>query len=155
MRNQSHGYYSLFSPKLWLTLCNPMDWELLCPSLSPGVCSNSCPLSRWCYLIISSSAVPFSCPQSFPASESFPINWFFASGDQSIEDSASASALPMNIQGWFPLGLTGLISLLFKGLSGVFSSTAVWKDEFLGAQPSLWSNYQFIFRRQLGIFLVL
>ena len=84
-----------------------------CPSPTPGVYSNSCPLSRCCHPIISSSAVPFSsCPQSFPASESFPMNQLFASGGQSIGDSVSASVLPVNIQGWFPLGLTGLMSLL-------------------------------------------
>ena len=83
--------------------------------LPPRVCSNSCPLSKWCYLTISSSATPFSsCPQSFPASESFPNSWLFPSGGQSIRTSAAASVLPMNIQGWFPLGLTGLISLLSK-----------------------------------------
>ena len=81
------------------------------PSLSPGVCSNSCPLSWWCHPTISSSATPFSsCLQSFPASGSFPMSWFFASGGQSIGASASASVLPLNIQGWFPLGLTGLVS---------------------------------------------
>ena len=85
-----------------------------CHSLSSGVCSNSCPLSGWCHPAISSSVVPFSsCPQSFPASRSFPMNWLFASGGQSIR--ASTSVLLMNIQGWFPLGLTGWISLLSKG----------------------------------------
>ena len=88
------------------------------PSLFPRVCSNSCPLSWWCHPIISSSAIPFSsCPQSFPASGSFPLSWLFASGGRRIGASTSASVLPMNIQGWFPLGLTGLISLLSKGLS--------------------------------------
>ena len=90
--------------------------RLLCPSLSPGACSNSCPLSWWCCPTISSSAVPFSsCLQSFPASGSFPMSQFLASGGQSI--GASVSVLPMNIRDWFPLGLTGLISLQFKGLS--------------------------------------
>ena len=98
--------------------------RLLCPPLSPGVCWNSCPLSRWCYLTISSSVVPFpSCPQSFPALEPFAVSQFFASGSQSIRASASASVLSMNIQGWFPLGLTGLISFLSKGLSRVISRT--------------------------------
>ena len=83
---------------------------------------------------------PVSCPQSFPASRSFLMSWLFASGGQSIGASASASVLPMNIQGWFPLGLTDLMSLLPKGLSGVFSSTTVWKHQFFSAQPSLWSN---------------
>ena len=102
--------------------------SLLCPSLSPGTCSNSCPLSAWCHPIISSSVAPFSsCPQSFPASESFAMSRLFASGGQRI--GASASVLPVNIQGWFPLGLTGLISLLSKGL-WVFSSTTVEKNQF-------------------------
>ena len=85
---------------------------LFCPSLYLGSCSSSCPLSWWCHLTISSPATRFSlCLQSFPASESFPVSWLFASGGQSIGDSASASVLPMNIQDWFPLELTGLISL--------------------------------------------
>ena len=87
--------------------------RLPCPSPTPGACSNSCPSSRWCHPAISSSVVPFSCcPQSFPASGSFPVSQFFTSGGQSIGASVSASVLPINIQGWFPLGLTGLISLL-------------------------------------------
>ena len=115
--------------------------RLPCPSLSPGVCSNSCPLSWWCYLTISSSADTFSfCLQSFPTSGSFPASWLFATGGQNIGASASVSVLPMNIQDWFPLGLTGLISLSSKGLSGVFSSTTVQKHQFFGIQLSLWSN---------------
>ena len=111
------------------------------PSPSPGACSNSCPLNRWCCLTISSSVAPFSsCLQSFPASGSFPMSGLFTSGDQSIGGSASASVLPMNIQGWFPLGWTGLISLQSKGLSRVFSSTTIWKHQFFSTQPSLWSN---------------
>ena len=111
-----------------------------CPSLSPGVCSNSCPLVQWCHPTISSSVVPFSnCLQSFPASGSFPMSWLFVSGGQSVEASASVSVLSMNIQGLFPLGLTGLI-LLSEGLSRVFSSTTIWKHQFFGAQLSLWSN---------------
>ena len=100
-----------------------------CPSLSPRACSNPCPLSRWCHPAISSSATPFSsCLQSSPASGSFPMSQFFASGGQSIGASASASVLPMNIQGWFPfLGMTRLISLHSKGLSRVFSSITVQK----------------------------
>ena len=110
-------------------------------SLSPRVCSNSCSLSQWCHPTISSFVVPFSsCPHSFLASGSFPVSWFFASGGQSIGVSTLASVLPINIQGWFPLGLIGLTSLKSKGLSRVFSSTTVWKHEFFGAQPSLWSN---------------
>ena len=81
-----------------------------------------------------------SCPQSFLASESFPMSWLLTSGDQSIGASASAPVRPMNMQGWFPLGLTRLISLLSKGLSKIFSSTTVWKHQFFSAQPSLWSN---------------
>ena len=112
-----------------------------CPSLSPGVCPSSCPLSHWCYIKISSSAALFSfCLLSFPASGSFPMSQLFISGGQSIEISASASVLPMNIQDWFPLGLTGLISLQTKGLSRVLSNTTVQKHQFFGAQPSLWSN---------------
>ena len=89
--------------------------KLLCPSLSPWVCSNSCPLSRWCHPTVLSSIVPFSsCLQSSPASGSFPTSRLFTSGGQSI--GASASVLPVNIQDWFPLGWTGLISLLSKGL---------------------------------------
>ena len=88
--------------------------RLPCPSLSPGVCSNSCPLSRWCHATISSSVALFSCPQSFPASQSFLMSLFFTSGGQSTR--ASASVPPVNIQDWLPLGLTGLISLLSKGL---------------------------------------
>ena len=114
--------------------------RLSCPSLSPGVCSNSCPLSQWCHATISFSVTTFSsCLQSFPASRSFPMSWLLALGGQSIGGSASASVLPMNIQGWFPLGWTGLTSLLSKGLK-VFSSTTVWKHQFFGIQPSLWSN---------------
>ena len=112
------------------------------PSLPPRVCSNSCPLSQWCYLIISSSALPplSFCLQYFPALGSFPVSWFFTSGTQSIGDSASASALPVNIQHWFPLGLIGLISLQSKGLLRVFSNTTIKQHQFLGTQPSLRSN---------------
>ena len=113
--------------------------RLPCPSLSPRICSNSCPFSQWCHPTISSSVVPFSsCPQSFPASGSFPMSWFFTSGGQS--NRASVSVLPMNIQDWSPLGLTALISLLSKGLSRVFSNTTVQKHQFFGTQASLWSS---------------
>ena len=96
--------------------------RLLCPSPSPGVHSNSCPLSWWCHPTISSSVIPFSSyPQSFPASGSFLISQFFASSGQSIGASASTSLLPMNIEGWFPLGLTSLISPFSTGLSRVIS----------------------------------
>ena len=110
--------------KSCLTLCDPMDClqhsRLPCPSLSPRACSNSCPLSRWCYPTISSSVIPFSsCLQSLPASRSLPVSWLFTSDGQSTGASAAASVLPMNIQGWFPLGLTGFISLQSKGLSRV------------------------------------
>ena len=109
--------------------------------LSLGVCPNSRPLSWWRYLTISSSATSFSfCLQSFPASGSFPMSELFASGGQSIGASASASVLPMNVQGWSTLGLTGLISLQSKGLSRELSSTTVWKHQFFRAQLSLWSN---------------
>ena len=95
--------------------------RLPCHSPSPGVCSNSCPSSRWCHSTISFPVIPFSsCLQSFPASGSFPVSWFFASGGQSVGASASASVLPMNIQDWFPLGWTGLICLHPKRLSRVF-----------------------------------
>ena len=115
--------------------------RLLCSSLSPTICSNSCPLSRWCYLTILSSVAPFSFSvQSFPASGSFPMRRLFASGGQSFGASASASVLPMHIQGWFLLGLTGLISLQSKGLSRVFSSTTIWKHPFFRSQLSIQSN---------------
>ena len=108
------------------------------PSPNPGVHPNSCPLSRWCHPTMSSSVVCYSsCPQSFPASGSFQMSQFFISGDWSIGASASASVLPMNIWGWFPLILTGLISLQSKRLSRVFSSTIVQKHQFFGAQLSL------------------
>ena len=111
-----------------------------CPSPTSGDCSNSCPSSRWCYPTISSSIVPFSsCLQSFLASWSFPMSHFFASGGQSIGALASASVFPVNIQDWFPLGLTGLI-LQSKGLSRVFSSISVLKHQFFSAQLSLWFN---------------
>ena len=107
-----------------------------CPSPTPRVYSNSCPLSRWCHTTISSSVSP-SFPQSFPASGSFLISQFFALGGQSIGVSASASILPMNIQYWFPLVWTGWISLQSKGLSRVFSNTIVQKYQLFGAQLSL------------------
>ena len=103
-----------------------------CPSPTPRTCSNSCPSSWWCHPTNSSSVIPFSCLQSFPASGSFPMSQFFTSGGQSIGVSASASVLPMNIQDWFPLVLTGLISLQSKGLSRVFSNTTVQKCQFFG-----------------------
>ena len=130
--------------QLCLTLCDPMDYSvkgLPVDHQLPEFYSNSCSLSRWCHLTISSSVVHFSFRlQSFPASGSFLMNWLFASGGQSIGVSASASVLPMNIQGWFPLGFTGLISLQSSGLSRVLSSTTIQMHQSFGAQPSLWSN---------------
>ena len=106
-----------------------------CPSPTPGVHQNPCPLSRWCHLTISSSVVPFpSCPQSFPASWSFQMSQFFTSGGQSIRVSASTSVLPMNIQVWSLLGWTGWISLQSNGLSRVFSNTTVQKHQFFSTQ---------------------
>ena len=108
-----------------------------CPSPTPGVYSNSCPLSQWCHPTISSSVVPFStCLQSFPASGSFPMSQLFASGGQSTGVAASASVLTMNIQDWFPIGWTGWIFLQSKELSRVFSNTTVQKHLFFGAQLS-------------------
>ena len=127
--------------------------SLTSPSPTPRACSNSCPLSQWCHPTISSSFAPFSsCLQSFPATGSFPMSQFFTLGGQSIGASASASVLPMNIQDWFPLGLTGWISLQSKGLSRVFSNTTVQKHQFFGALlygPTLttihdyWKNHSF------------
>ena len=109
-----------------------------CPSPTPGAYSNAYSLSPWCHPTISSSVVPFSCLQSFPASGSFQMkSQFFASDGQSIGVSASASVLPMNTQDWSPLGWTGLLSLQSKGLSRVFSNTTVQKHEFFSAQLSL------------------
>ena len=124
--------------KLCPTLCDPMDCNMpgfsVLHFLPPRVCSNSCPLSQWCYLIISPFAAHFSFyPQSFPASGSFPMSQLFPSGGQSIGASASASALPMSIQGWYILVLTSLISLKSKGLSRVFSNATLWKHQFFGA----------------------
>ena len=111
--------------------------RLPCPSPTPRAYLNSCPSSRWYHTTISSSVIPFSHLQSFPTSGSFPMSQFFASDGQSIGVSTSASVLPMNIQDWFPLGLTGWISLQSKGLSRVFSNTTVKKHQFFGAQLSL------------------
>ena len=112
-----------------------------CPSPTPGIYSNSCPLSQWWHPTISSSVIPFSSLlQSCPASGSFQMSQFFASGGQSIGISASTSVLPMNIQDWFHLGWTGWISLLSKGLSRVFSNTTVQKHQFFYTQLSLKSN---------------
>ena len=117
----------LFSRSEVLTLWDLMDCStrVLCPLFSPGGYSESCPLSQWCYVIISSSITVFSSPFSFPVSGSSPVSQHFASGGQSI--GASASVFPMNIQSSFTLGWTGFISLQSKGPSRVFSRTAVWK----------------------------
>ena len=126
--------------QLCLTLCNAMDCSM------PGfpvhhqlsACSNSCPLSWWCHPTVSSSVIPFySCLQSFRASGSFPVSQFLTSCGQTIGASASATVLPMNIQDWLPLGLTGLISLQSKGLSSVLSNTTVQKPHFFNAQLTL------------------
>ena len=122
------------------TLRNPMvqHARLPCPSPSLRVCPSSCPLHQWCHPTISTSVTLFFCLWSFSASGSFPMCWLFASGGQSI--GASASVLPLSIKGWFPLRLTGMISLPSKGLSGVFSSTTVLNCQFFSALPSLWSS---------------
>ena len=117
------------------------NFRPLYPSLSPGVFSSSCPLHHWCHPTILSSVSLFSFwRQSFPASGSFPMSWPFSSGGQNT--GASASVLPMSIQGWFPLRLTGWISLLSKGLSRIFSSTTIRKHQFFNVLPSLWSRFQ-------------
>ena len=123
-----HFSHSVMSDYLW-----PHELQytrLPCPSPTPGVHPNPCPSSQWCHPTISSSVVPFSsCLQSFPASGSFHMSQFLTSGGQSIRVSASVSVLPMNIQDWFPSGLTGLVSLQSKGLSRVFSKNIVWKHQ--------------------------
>ena len=140
--------------------------RLPCPSPSPGAHSNSCPSSRWRHPTISASVVPFSfCFQSFPASGSFQINRFFASGGQNVGVSASASVLPMNIQDWFPLGWTGWVSLQSKGLSRVFSNTTVQKHRFFSTQVQrrwlfrtfylvqlflIWSSFRWLITNQIN-----
>ena len=122
----------------WTTAC-----QASCPSPTPRACSNSCPSSQWSHPAISSSMVPFSSHfQSFPAPGSFPVSQFFTSGGQII--GASASVLPMNIQDWFPLGLTGLISLQSKRFSRVFSNTTIQKYQLFSTKLSLWSNSHII-----------
>ena len=111
-----------------------------CPSPTPGVHPDSHPSSQWCHPAISSSVIPFSCPQSLPASESFPMSQLSVLGGQSIGVSASTSVLPKKSQDWSPLEWTGWISLQSKGLSRVFSNTTVQKHQFFGAQPSSQSN---------------
>ena len=111
-----------------------------CPSPTPGVNPNSHPSSRWCHPAISSSVIPFSCPQPLPASESFPMSQLFTWGGQSIRVSALASFFPKNTQDWSPLEWIGWISLESKGLSRVFYNTTVQKHQFFGTQPSSQSN---------------
>ena len=125
-----------------LTLCDPMNRSTQgLPLPTPGIHLNTCPSSRWCHPAISSSVVPFSsCPQSLPASGSFPMSQLFTSGGQSTGASASASVLPKNTHSWSPLEWTGWISLQSKGLSRVFSNTTVQKHQFFGAQLSSQSN---------------
>ena len=126
-------------------LCDPMDCST--PGFTvhhqlPDLARTQCLSNWWCHPTISSSIVPFSyCIQSFPASWAFPMSQFFASGGLSIGASASASVFPMNIQDWFPLGLTGLISMPSKELSGVFSNNTVQHHQLFGAQLTLWSNF--------------
>ena len=130
--------YVRLSATPWTVACQTRP---PCHSLSPGVCLNSCPLSGWCHPTISSSVVPFSsCPQSFPVPGSCPVSRLFTSGGQSSGASASASVLPVNIQDWSPLGLTGWIYLLSKELSRVFSNTTIQKHQFFSTCPSLWSS---------------
>ena len=112
-----------------------------CPSLTPGVYSNPCPLSQWCHSTISSSVIPFfSCLQFLPVSGSFPMSQFFTSGSQSIGASASPSVLLMNIRDLISFSIDWFDLLQYKGLSRVFSNTTVQKHQFFSAQPSLWSN---------------
>ena len=127
------------------TLCDPMNRSIPglrppCPSSTPRVCPNPCPLSQWCHPTISPYVVPFSsCPQSFPASGSFPMSQLFASGGQSIGVSASTSVIPMNTQDWSPLGWTGWISLQSKGLSQESSPTSQFKSINSSALSFLYS----------------
>ena len=112
-----------------------------CPSTTPGACSNLCPLSQWCHPTISSSVIPFSsCPQSFPASGSFPMSQLFTWDGRRIGVSASTSVFPMNTKDWSPLGWTGWISLQSKELSRVFFNTTGQKHQFFGTQLSSQSN---------------
>ena len=136
--------FSSVQPFSHVWLCHHMDCSMLGLPVHHhllGGYSNSRPLSWWCHPTISSSVIPFSsCLQSFPASGSFQMSQFFASGGQSIGVATSVSVLPMNIQDWFPLRWTGWISLQSKRLSRVFFNTTVRKHQFFGTQPSLWFN---------------
>ena len=152
---RNHGYmrahsfssvqFSQFSHSVVSDTLRPHESQharLPCLSPTPRVHSISCSSSQCCHPTISFSVIPFSsCLQSFPASGSFLVSLFFTSGGQSTEVSASASILPTNIQDWFPLGLTGWISLQSKGLSRVFSNTTVQMHQFFGTQTSLWSSF--------------
>ena len=151
VKKYSHLWYHLtisiviFQLLSRVRLCWPYGLQhpwLPCPSPSLRACSNSCPLSWWCHPTVSSSVVP--SPPAFNLSQQQGLfqSQLFASGGRSIGVSDSASVLPMNIQDWFPLGLTSLTSLQSKGLSRVFSSTTVQTHQFFGTQPSLWSNSQ-------------
>ena len=130
-----------FSPSVVSNSLRPHELQHTrppCPAPTPGVYSNSSPLSQWCHPTISSSVIPFSsCPQSFPASGSFPMSQFFLSDGWSIGVSASTIVLPIITQDWIPLGWTGWISLQSKGLSSIFSNTTVHKHQFFGPQLSL------------------
>ena len=136
---QLHGYCSV--AQSCLTLCDPMDCKMPGLSVPHHLSKFAQSLHQWCHSAISSSDTLFSfCPLSFPASGTFPINQLFTSDNQNTGASASASVLSTSIQGWFPLRLTGLISLLSRGLLGVFSSTTVWRHQFFGILPSLPSS---------------
>ena len=142
--NTQHLFNTQFSCSVMSDSLRPHESQHTrppCPSPTPGVYPNSRPLSQWCHPAISSSVVPFSsCPQSLPASGSFPMSQLFAWGGQSIGVSASASVLPINTQDWSPLGWTGWISLQSRGISRVFSNTTVQKHPFFSAQLSSQSN---------------
>ena len=144
MNTYAYAVHFQFSRSVVPNSSWPHEWQHArppCPSPAPGVYSNSCPSSQWCHPAISSSVVPvFSCLQSLPASESFPMSQLFAWGGQSIRVSALTSILPMNTQDWSPSKWTGWISLQSKGLSRVFSNTTAQKDQFFGAQLSSQSN---------------
>ena len=141
MFSKSHQFSSVAQSCPTLQSHEPQHARPPCPSPTPGVQPNPCPLSQWCHPIMSSSVIPFSsCPQSFPASGFFQMSQLFASGGQSIGVSASTSVLPMNTQDWSPLEWTGWISLQSKELSRVFSNTTVQKHQYFSAQPSSQSN---------------
>ena len=137
-------FFIQFSPSVMSDSSSPHESQHArppCPSPTPGVYSNSCPLSWWCHPASSPFVIPFSsCPQSLPASESFPMSQLFTWGGHSTGVSASASVLPMNTQDWSPLGWTSWIPLQSKGLSRVFSNTTVKKHQFFGTQLSSQSN---------------